>query len=63
MKSPFRAAIIAACLPLAAACDNYHYRYFGAVDPTPVRVATTTNSNWRADATVVSSTALRGCSW
>ena len=63
MKSPLRAVIFAACLPLAAACDDYHYRFFGAVDPTPVRpIAASPGGNWRADATVVLGSA-RGCGW
>lgn len=63
MKSHLRALLIVLCIPLAAACDDYQYRFFGAA-PTPVRPRPLFNSPfgmWSADGTIVSISGGRGC--
>ena len=35
MKSLLRALILCSCSLLAIACDDYRFKYFGIVDPTP----------------------------
>ena len=64
MKSLLRTLIIVSCIPFAA-CDDYHYRFFGAVKPTPVIVAPVSRSpfgTFVADSTIVAIVGVRGCS-
>jgi hypothetical protein len=64
MKSLLRVLIVALCVPLTAACDNYRFRYFGVVDPSPVvAVQPVVNpfSIFRADLTIVSITGFQSC--
>ena len=63
MQSLLRTLIIVSCIPFAA-CDDYHYRFFGAVKPTPVVVAPVARSpfgTFFADSTIVSIVGTRGC--
>lgn len=63
MKSLLRAFIVLSCIPLAAACDDYHFRYFGVVNPTPVIVRPVASpfSIFRADLRIVNVSAFKSC--
>jgi|KBSSwiStaDraftv2_1062776.scaffolds.fasta_scaffold25908_5 hypothetical protein len=63
MQSLLRTLIIVSCIPFAA-CDDYHYRFFGAVNPTKVIVVPVSHSpfgTFFADSTIVAIVGVRGC--
>jgi len=64
MKSLLRVLVVASCLPLAAACDDVRFRYFGVVDPSPVVVVrpfVNPFSIFRTDLTIVRVSAFKSC--
>jgi hypothetical protein len=64
MKSLLRAFIVFSCIPFAAACDDWHLKVFGIVDPSPfgiVRPLVNPFSIFRADLTIVTVTTIKSC--
>jgi len=64
MKSLLRVLIVLSCVSFSAACDDWHVRYFGVVDPSPfgvVRPFVNPFSIFRADLTVVTVTTVKSC--
>ncbi len=66
MKSLLRALIVFSCIPFAAACDDWHVRVFGIVNPSPfgfVRpfINPFPFSIFRADLTIVTVTTIKSC--
>ena len=63
MKSLLRALIVLSFIPFAA-CDDYQFRYFGVVNPSPVvarRIVNTAGGLFFADSTIVSIFGNPGC--
>jgi len=63
MKSLLRVLIVVSCLPLAA-CDDVRVRYFGVVNPSPVRVFrpfVNPFSIFRTDLTIVRVSGFKSC--
>jgi hypothetical protein len=64
MKLLVPALLVAICVPLSAGCDDYQYRFFGTVDPSPTGVQQGSNGifgSWRATSTVVRVSGGSGC--
>jgi hypothetical protein len=64
MKSLLRVLIVLSCVSISAACDDWHFKAFGVVDPTPVfgiRPIVNPFSIFRADLTFVNITTVKSC--
>ena len=64
MKSLLRTLIVLSCIPFVAACDDWKFRYFGVVNPSPVlavRPFVNPFSIFRADLTIVTVSTIKSC--
>ena len=64
MKSLLRVLIVLSCVSISAGCHDWHFKYFGIVDPSPVvavRPFVNPFSIFRADLTVVTVTTVKSC--
>ena len=64
MKSLLRVLTVLSCVSISTACNDWHLKYFGVVNPTPIlAVAPVVNpfSIFRADLTVVTITTVKSC--
>ena len=64
MKSLLRALIVLSCVSISTACHDWHVKYFGVVNPSPVLVVqpvVNPFSIFRADLTVVTVTTVKSC--
>jgi hypothetical protein len=64
MKSLLRVLIVLSCVSVSVGCHDWHFKYFGIVDPSPfgaVRPFVFPFSIFRADLTVVNITTVKSC--
>lgn len=64
MKSLLRVLIVLSSVSISAACNDWHVKYFGVVDPSPVVVVrpfVNPFSIFRADLRVVTVTTVKSC--